>query len=311
MKCLVTGGAGFIGSHLCDALIQRGDQVICVDNLLTGNKKNIEHLLPNQLFSFLEADCAFPLTEIKAEIIFHFASPASPPKYQKYSIETLLVNTIGTYHLLNQARAANARFVYASTSEIYGDPLEHPQKESYWGNVNPIGPRACYDEAKRVGETFVAEYHRKFNLDTRIIRIFNTFGPRMDIDDGRVITNFIQQILNETPLTIYGNGAQTRSFCYVSDLVEGIVALGTKDDLDGAVINVGNPNETSIKEFASLICNLVGVEPRFEYQDLPQDDPMQRKPDISQARKLLGWAPKVSLEAGLKSTFAYFRKKTQ
>lgn len=244
MKCLVTGGAGFIGSHLCDWLVAEGNDVICVDNLLTGNKRNITQLLTHPRFRFIQADCSKPLTEVtSADVIYHLASPASPPKYQKYFLETMLVNTYGTYLLLEQARKWKAKFLFASTSEAYGDPLIHPQPETYWGNVNPNGVRSCYDESKRMGEAFVMSYVRNFNMDARIVRLFNTYGPRMDIDDGRVVTNFIKQILRRLPLTVHGKGTQTRSFCYISDMVEGIVKVAQSEVARGEVINLGNTEE--------------------------------------------------------------------
>ncbi len=309
MKCLVTGGAGFIGSHLCERLLDEGHEVICVDNLLTGSEKNISHFKHKAEFSFVKHDCSLPLgIETKVDLIFHLASPASPPKYQQYPIETMLVNTNGTYHLLELARKNNARFVFASTSEVYGDPLTHPQTEEYWGNVNPVGERSCYDESKRAGETYVAIFVHKFALDARIIRIFNTYGPRMDIDDGRVVTNFIKQILTEKPLTINGSGQQTRSFCYVSDMVEGLIQVGTRDGLNGEIINLGSTDERTVLELAQLIQKIAEYKGELKYQDLPSDDPVRRRPDITRAEKLLDWRPMISLNAGLKTTLEYFRK---
>ena len=308
MKCLVTGGAGFIGSHLCDRLITEGHEVVCVDNLITGNKDNISQLISNAHFEFLESDCTQNLdTSFKAEAIFHLASPASPPKYQQYPIETLLVNTLGTKQLLDLARQWGARMLFASTSEVYGDPLEHPQKETYWGNVNPNGPRSCYDEGKRAGEAFVASYVRKFGVDCRVVRIFNTFGPRMDIDDGRVVTNFIKQILTQQALTIYGDGLQTRSFCYVSDLVSGLIAA-LQIGIKGEVYNLGNPEEKSILEFAQFIKEITNYHGEFVHVDLPQDDPQMRQPDITKAKTTLKWEPQVSLTEGLQKTIAYFKQ---
>lgn len=311
MKCLVTGGAGFIGSHLCDRLIELGHGVLCVDNLLTGKKENIAHLFSQPRFTFLEHDCIKPLPDSTAatQVIFHFASPASPPKYQEFPVETLLVNSIGTYHLLESAKKWQARFVFASTSEVYGDPLEHPQKETYFGNVNPVGPRSCYDEAKRVGETFVATYVRKFQLDATTVRIFNTYGPRMDIGDGRVVTNFIKQILELRPITIQGKGTQTRSFCYISDLVDGIIKIAFAQNLQGQVINLGNSYEMTILELAEILKKLTGFTGSYKYTDLPEDDPERRKPDITKARQLLGWEPKITLEEGLVKTLGYFQGK--
>lgn len=241
---------------------------------------------------------------------FHLASPASPPKYQQFALETLLVNTIGTYYLLERARQAKARFIYASTSEIYGDPLEHPQTEDYWGNVNPVGPRACYDESKRAGETFVSTYVYKMHLDCRIMRIFNTYGPRMDIDDGRVVTNFIKQILEKQPLEIYGDGNQTRSFCYVSDLVEAIYHIAFSDKAKGEIFNIGNPDEYTINQLAQLLMKQANYSGPLTTKPLPQDDPKRRKPDISKMKRFFGWEPKINIEAGLKKTLEYFQTKT-
>ncbi len=308
MKCLVTGGAGFIGSFLCDRLLAEGHDVICVDNLITGRKKNIEHLLKHASFRFIEHDVSLPLPdEISANAIFHFASPASPPKYQQFPVETLLVNSQGTYLLLEKARKWQAKFIFASTSEVYGDPLEHPQKETYWGHVNPTGPRSCYDESKRVGEAFVTTFIRKYDIDARIARIFNTYGPRMDIDDGRIVTNFIKQILSQAPLTIHGDGTQTRSFCFISDLIEGIYALFNSPRARGEIVNLGNPNEQTVLEFAKTIKKITGYNGSFIYLPLPQDDPQRRKPDITKASQLLSWQPKVTLEEGLKKTLDYFQ----
>lgn len=311
MRYLVTGGAGFIGSHLCDRLIAEGHKVICVDNLLTGSKKNITHLLKNSSFTFLEHDCSQPLPDdLDVNTIYHLASPASPPKYQQFAVETLLVNTAGTYYLLEKAKRWRAKFVFASTSEVYGDPKVHPQKETYWGHVNPTGIRACYDEGKRVGEAFVMTYLRKFALDTRIIRIFNTYGPRMDIDDGRVVTNFIKQILEKKPLTIYGQGTQTRSFCYISDLVEGMMLFTENATCRGEIINLGNPQEQTILEFAQVLKELTGYQGDFVYRKLPIDDPQRRQPDITKARQLLGWEPNVMLNEGLELTLEYFKQRS-
>lgn len=308
MKCIVTGGAGFIGSHLCDYLLNLGHTVLCVDNLLTGSKKNISHLLSKPGFTFVLHDCSTPLSpDTQVDLLYHLASPASPPKYQKYPLETMLVNTNGTYHLLELARKNSARFVFASTSEVYGDPLVHPQPEEYWGNVNPVGERSCYDESKRAGEAYVYAYVRKYALDTRIVRIFNTYGPRMDIDDGRVVTNFIKQILTLKPLTINGDGQQTRSFCYVTDMVSGLIKIGALDGLKGEVINLGSIDERTIRQLAELISNIAAYRGELKYQDLPVDDPVRRRPDITKAKKLLDWSPVVSLEDGLKMTLDYFR----
>jgi nucleoside-diphosphate-sugar epimerase len=303
MKVLVAGGAGFIGSHLCEELIRQGDEIICVDSLLTGSKDNLKNLLGEQKFCFLQHDVIQPLKgDLKIDQIYHLASPASPVDYREHSIETLLVNSIGTYHLLELAKKNTAKFLLASTSECYGDPLEHPQKETYWGNVNPIGPRSCYDESKRFAESMTVEYVRKFDLDARIIRIFNTFGPRMRQNDGRVVPNFLKQAKNGEPLTVYGDGSQTRSFCFVSDLVAGIVKAVNTQETKGEVFNLGNPEEHTILEFAKLIKDLTGSDSRIIFEPLPEDDPKQRKPDITKARKILGWEPKVSLQEALKKT---------
>ena len=308
MKFLITGGAGFIGSHLCDQLLEAGHTITCVDNFLTGSRKNIAHLVSNPSFRLVEADCSKPLTQLDPhEIIIHLASPASPPKYQKYPIETLLVNSIGTYELLKLAHLWQARFVFASTSEVYGDPLEHPQKETYWGNVNPSGPRSCYDEGKRCGEAFCYTYLKKYGVDVRVIRIFNTYGPRMDIDDGRVVTNFIGQTIRKQPLTIYGDGSQTRSFCFISDLVAGIVAVVESEKARGEIINLGNPTEHTIAEFAQIIKDLAHYEGELLNSELPEDDPKLRRPDIGKAQTLLGWESRVTLTEGLKKTLAYFQ----
>ena len=310
MKCLITGGAGFIGSHLADRLLAEGHQVIALDNLITGSRSNISHLISNAQFRFIQHDCIQGLPpDLETEVIFHFASPASPPKYQQYPVETLLVNTLGTYQLLEYCKNHGARMIFASTSEIYGDPLVHPQVETYWGNVNPNGPRSCYDESKRAGEAFVAAYIRKFGIDARIIRIFNTFGPRMDIHDGRIVTNFIRQILAQQPLVIYGDGSQTRSLCYVSDLVEGIFQVFMNPAAKGEVFNLGNPMEQTVKEFADYITKLFLKPQNYKFLSLPVDDPKRRRPDITKATQILGWEPKVSLEDGLKKTITYFKQK--
>ncbi len=309
MKIIVTGGAGFIGSHLCDRLLNDGHKVICIDNLLSGNKKNITHLANNPHFQFIDHDCILPLpVNIEAQAIFHFASPASPPKYQAYPIETLLVNTIGTYYLLEAARKWSARFIYASTSEIYGDPKQHPQTEQYWGNVNPVGPRSCYDEAKRAGESYVATYIRKYGLDGRIVRIFNTYGPRMNLDDGRVVTNIIKQILSREPIKIYGTGEQTRSFCYISDMVDGIIKVFDTPQLKGEIFNLGKTEEITILKLSKIIQKIARHQEQIQHLDLPEDDPHRRNPDITKAKKILHWQPKISLEQGLTLTYKYFKK---
>ena len=313
---VVAGGAGFIGSHLCEKLLKDGYRVLCVDNLLTSHKRNIEKFIGNPSFSFSEIDI-ISLTpdwfdNEKIDFIFHLASPASPniksaTSYMTFPIETLQVNSVGTHHLLQLAQKHTARFLFASTSEVYGDPAISPQPESYWGNVNPNGIRSVYDEAKRFGEAITMAYVRKFSLDGRIVRIFNTYGPQMQVDDGRVVSNFINQALKNEPLTIYGKGDQTRSFCYVSDLVEGLCKFMFADNLQGEVINMGNPNEKTILEFATLVKDLMGTSSEIEHEELPRDDPKQRKPDITKAKHLLQWEPKVSLEEGLQKTIIYFK----
>jgi nucleoside-diphosphate-sugar epimerase len=310
VKAVVTGGAGFIGSHLCEALLAAGYEVLCVDNLLTGDRSNIAHLEGRRDFRFLQHDVVEPLF-IEGDLYFHLASPASPVGYRTYPVETLLVNSVGTRNLLECARKLGGKFLMASTSEAYGDPLVHPQSEDYWGNVNPVGVRACYDESKRFGEAITMEYVRMYDLDARIIRIFNTYGPRNKADDGRVVPTFISQALKGEPITVYGDGSQTRSFCYVSDLVEGIMlamlTVGTK----GEVINLGNPAEYTILQFAELIKALCDSPSPVQLLPLPpsrQGDPMRRRPDISKARRLLGWAPKVSVEEGLRRTVEWYKQ---
>jgi dTDP-glucose 4,6-dehydratase len=303
---LVTGGAGFLGSHICERLLAEGHRVICVDNLITGNRANIEPLMADERFSFIKHDITVPLHLANAiDNILHFASPASPIDYLELPIQTLKVGSLGTHNTLGIAKAKQARYLLASTSEVYGDPLIHPQPESYWGNVNPVGPRGVYDEAKRFAEAMVMAYHRTHGLDTRIVRIFNTYGPRMRPRDGRVVPTFIQQALDGEPLTVYGDGSQTRSFCYVDDLVEGIWRLLDSDTNDP--VNVGNPHEMTVLEFAELVIELTGGGP-IQHRQLPEDDPKIRQPDISRARELLGWEPQVPLRAGLERTIAYFRE---
>ncbi|OGM25888.1 hypothetical protein A2962_00465 [Candidatus Woesebacteria bacterium RIFCSPLOWO2_01_FULL_39_61] len=307
-KAVVTGGAGFIGSHLCDALIARGLKAVCVDSLITGSRKNISHLIRNPNFKFIKLDTVKDkITEKDIDYIFHLASPASPVDYQRYSEETALVNSLGTLNTLKLAVKNKARLLFASTSEIYGDPLEHPQKETYWGNVNSFGPRSCYDEGKRFGEAITYVYIKKYGVDARIVRIFNTYGPRMQKDDGRVISNFINQAINSRPITIYGNGSQTRSFCYVSDLVEGIEKVMFTDGLGGEIFNLGNPEEYTIVGLAEKIKKLTGSKSNVVFKPLPIDDPLRRRPDISKAKKILGWKPEVSLEEGLKATINYYK----
>ncbi|HKT50455.1 MAG TPA: UDP-glucuronic acid decarboxylase family protein [Candidatus Angelobacter sp.] len=306
MRVLITGGAGFIGSHLCDALLAEGHHVICVDNLLTGSLRNIAHLRNEPDFEFLEVDVNRPYDAGQVDYIFHFASPASPVDYMEHGIETLKVGSLGSFHSLELAKKYNAKYLLASTSECYGDPLEHPQKESYWGHVNPIGPRSVYDESKRFAEAVTAAYRRYHKVDTRILRIFNTYGPRLQLNDGRVISNFMKQALRGEPLTVYGDGSQTRSFCYVSDEVDGILRLA-KANTPGPV-NIGNPTEFTILECAKVVLRVTGSQSDIAYEPLPQDDPKQRRPDISKARALLGWEPKVNLEQGLKLSMDYFRQ---
>jgi len=309
---LVTGGAGFIGSHLCDRLLKEGMLVICVDNFITGNRENIAHLLENKNFRLIEADASQPTERYlkgypSIDEIYHLASPASPRGYQDAPIETYLVNSLGTHYLLICAQKHHSMFLFASTSEVYGDPKQHPQKEDYWGNVNPRGVRACYDESKRFGEMACMVFYRQYGLDVRMVRIFNTYGPRMDPRDGRVIPNFVTQALKNAPITVYGNGSQTRSFCYVSDMVEGILRAMRTPKTKGQVFNIGNPDEYTMLKLAKNIKKAVGSSSRIIFADLPEDDPSRRKPDISRAKRILGWSPKISLEEGLRPTIAYFK----
>jgi dTDP-glucose 4,6-dehydratase len=305
-RAVITGGAGFLGSHLCERVLAEGHQVVCVDNLITGRMENLAHLRQRPGFEFLEHDVSKPYTvDGPVDFILHFASPASPIDYLELPIQTLKVGSLGTHNSLGLARATGARFLLASTSEVYGDPKEHPQKETYWGNVNPVGPRGVYDEAKRFAEAMTMAYHRYHGLDVRIVRIFNTYGPRMRARDGRVVPAFIQQALLGEPLTVFGEGRQTRSFCYVDDLVEGIWRLLTSDLVEPC--NVGNPHEMTILQFAETIRAAVGSASPIVFKPLPVDDPQTRQPDISLARQRLGWEPRVSLEEGLESTIAYFR----
>jgi len=307
MKVLITGGAGFIGSHLCDYFINKGDEVICMDNLITGEESNIEHLLDNSDFRYINQDVTkFIDVEGELDAILHFASPASPVDYMKYPIQTMKVGALGTHNTLGLAKAKNAKFFLASTSEVYGDPLVNPQPETYWGNVNPVGPRGVYDEAKRFGEALTMAYHREHGIDTRIVRIFNTYGPKMRRDDGRAIPNFINQALNGESLTVYGDGKQTRSFCYISDLVEGIYGLLQSEE--NYPVNLGNPNERSILELAETIIKLTGSKSELAYKELPVDDPKTRRPDITKAKGILQWEPKVGLEEGLEKTIGFFKQ---
>ena len=307
-RTLVTGGAGFLGSHLCDRLLREGHEVICADNLITGNLKNIAHLFGREGFRFLKQDVTeYLYIEGPVQYILHFASPASPVDYLRLPIQTLKVGSLGTHKALGLAKAKGARLLLASTSEVYGDPQVHPQPESYWGHVNPVGPRGVYDEAKRFAEAMTMAYQRYHGVETRIARIFNTFGPRMRPNDGRVVSNFLIQALEGNALTVYGDGRQTRSFCYVSDLVDGIYRLLMSDY--HLPVNIGNPSEITIMQFADEILKHTGSKSTIAYRPLPPDDPKQRKPDISLAKKLLGWEPKVGREEGLKRTLEYFKAK--
>jgi UDP-glucuronate decarboxylase len=303
---LVTGGAGFIGSHLCKKLLEQGNRVICLDNLFTGSKKNIQPFLANKNFKFIKHDIIEPFfTKEKIDQIYNLACPASPVHYQVNAIRTIKANTIGIINMLGLAKSHGARILQASTSEVYGDPLEHPQKESYFGNVSCIGPRACYDEGKRCAETLFFDYYRKHGLEIRVARIFNTYGPNMAENDGRVISNFITQALKNKNITIYGDGAQTRSFCYVADLVDGLIKLMNKENFIGPV-NFGNPIELTMKEIAKKIITLTGSKSKLVYKTLPKDDPKKRRPNITLAKKKLNWQPKVKLNDGLKKTIEYF-----
>ncbi|HLI71900.1 MAG TPA: UDP-glucuronic acid decarboxylase family protein [Ktedonobacteraceae bacterium] len=306
MRILVTGGAGFIGSNLCARLLEEGHQVLCVDNLITGSEKNIAAFRNHPHFTFLQHDVTQPFSS-DAEVIFHLASPASPVGYMENPIKTILVNSQGTYQMLEQARKNKAMFLYSSTSEAYGDPLEHPQREEYWGHVNPIGPRACYDESKRLGETLTMEYYRQFQLNARIVRIFNTYGPNSQMDDGRMIPNFITQALKNEPLTIYGNGSKTRSICYISDLVEGLMRAMFRPHTAGEVFNLGNTAEHTVLEFAQTIIKLCNASSSIVFESSRIDDPERRRPDITKARTVLEWEPRVSKEEGLQYTIEWFR----
>jgi dTDP-glucose 4,6-dehydratase len=306
VRILVTGGAGFLGSHLCEALLARGDEVVCMDNLLTGSEKNIQPLRTNARFMFLRHDVTHHITlDGPLHGILHFASPASPADYLEHPIHTLKVGSLGTHNALGLAREKKARFLIASTSEIYGDPLISPQKESYWGNVNPIGPRGVYDEAKRFSEAMTMAYRRTHGVDTRIVRIFNTYGPRMRPNDGRAVCTFITQALDGRELTVFGDGSQTRSFCYVTDLIDGILRLF--DSREQEPVNIGNPDEIPVRRLAEEVIELTGSRSRIVFKPLPQDDPRQRRPDIGKARSILGWEPAVPRRQGLEKTVAYFR----
>jgi dTDP-glucose 4,6-dehydratase len=305
-RALVTGGSGFLGSHLCDALLAEGSSVIAVDNLLTGRLGNIAHLRNEPRFEFRELDVCAPFDCGQIDYVFHFASPASPVDYSNHGIATLRVGSVGTFNSLDVARKYGAKFLVASTSECYGDPLEHPQKETYWGHVNPIGPRSVYDEAKRFAEAATVAYRRYYKVDTQIVRIFNTYGPRMQVNDGRVVPNFMSQALLGEDLTVYGDGSQTRSFCYVSDEVEGILRLSRSSE--ASPVNIGNPTEFTILECAQRVIATTGSKSRIRYAPLPEDDPKQRRPDITKARKLLGWEPQIDLATGLEMSLNYFRQ---
>lgn len=303
---VVTGAAGFLGSHLSDLLLSKGYKVIGLDNLITGNIRNIEHLAGNEDFEFIKHDVTkFIYLPGEVDLILHFASPASPIDYLQIPIQTLKVSSLGTHNALGLAKEKGATILIASTSECYGDPLEHPQKETYWGNVNPIGPRGCYDEAKRFAEAITMAYHRFHNVDTKIVRIFNTYGPRMRLEDGRVVPAFIGQALKGTPLTVFGDGSQTRSFCYVSDLIDGIYRLSQSNYHEP--VNIGNPGEMTVLQFAEKILAMTGSKSTIDYRPLPVDDPKIRRPDISLAKQLLGWEPKVSFDEGIERTVAYFK----
>jgi len=306
MRILVTGGAGFLGSHLCDTLVETGVEVLCLDNFFTGSKANIRHLLERKNFEVIRHDLVEPIF-LEVDQIYNLASPASPVHYQYNPVKTVKTNVMGTINMLGLAKRVKARILQASTSEVYGDPQQHPQEETYWGHVNPIGIRSCYDEGKRVAETLMMDYHRQNQVDIKIARIFNTYGPRMAISDGRVVSNFIVQALGNNPITIYGNGSQTRSFCYVSDMIEGLVKMMNCEDFTGPV-NLGNPSEFSIGELAKLVLEITQSKSEIVYKPLPQDDPLQRCPDIALAIDKLEWKPTVALREGLEKTIEYFRQ---
>jgi len=309
MRYLVTGGAGFIGSHLVDALLKKGHEVICVDNFFTGRKINLAHHLDDFHFELVRHDITIPL-HLEVDRIFHLACPASPINYQINPVKTLKTSVMGTINMLGLAKRVKARILLASTSEVYGDPQVHPQVEEYWGNVNPIGPRSCYDEGKRVAETLMFDYHRQNGVDIRVVRIFNTYGPRMAVNDGRVVSNFVNQALRGQDITIYGDGSQTRSFCYISDMVRGLMAMMDNDEYIGP-FNLGNPREFTIRQLAELVIQQTNSTSRLVQRELPEDDPRVRRPDISKARKALGWEPEVSLEKGLAHTIEFFRNLTE
>jgi UDP-glucuronate decarboxylase len=305
-RILVTGGAGFLGSHLCETLLNKGHEVICLDNFFSGSKENIKHLLDNKNFEVIRHDVVEPIL-LEIDEIYNFACPASPVHYQYNAIKTIKTNILGAMNMLGLAKRVKARILQASTSEVYGDPTVHPQKEEYWGNVNPIGIRSCYDEGKRVAETLFFDYKRQNGVDIRVVRIFNTYGPRMSINDGRVVSNFIVQALLNEDITVYGDGTQTRSFCYVDDLIDGIIKL-MNSDYDETPVNIGNPGEFTVKELAEMIIDLTGSKSKIIYKELPSDDPKKRRPDITKAKKILNWEPKISLKEGLIKTIKYFDK---
>jgi len=305
-RAVVTGGAGFLGSHLCDALLGEGWSVVIVDSLLTGRRSNFEHLRNEPRFEFMEKNICEPFDPGPVDYVFHFASPASPVDYATHGIHTLKVGSFGTFHALGVAKKYGAKYLVSSTSECYGDPLEHPQTETYWGNVNPIGPRSVYDEAKRFTEAVTMAYRRYHKVDTHIVRIFNTYGPRMQINDGRVVPNFMKQALRGEDLTVYGTGNQTRSFCYVADEIDGFIRLSKSDE--HLPVNIGNPNEFTILECAQLVLKVTGAKSKIRYEELPTDDPKQRRPNIDKARRLLGWEPRIDLESGLRLSLDYFKQ---
>ena len=305
-RILVTGGAGFIGSHLCERLLKEGHEVLCVDNLFTGQKRNIIHLLDNPYFEFIRHDICFPLY-VEVDEIYNLACPASPVHYQRDPVQTTKVSVLGSINMLGLAKRLKVKILQASTSEVYGDPTVHPQPEEYWGNVNPIGPRACYDEGKRCAETLFFDYHRQHGIEIKVVRIFNTYGPRMHMNDGRVVSNFIVQALKGEDITIYGDGTQTRSFCFVDDLVDGLIRMMNTDNTVTGPVNLGNPAEISIIELAETIIELTRSRSKIVFKPLPQDDPKRRRPDIKKAKELLNWQPRVDLREGLERTIAYFR----
>lgn len=307
MKILVTGGAGFLGSHLCERLLEKGHEVICLDNFFTGSKDNVRHLLTHDHFELIRHDIINPI-DIESDQIYNLACPASPVHYQFNPVRTIQANVLGVTHMLELAKRTRARILQASTSEVYGDPTVHPQTEDYWGNVNPVGPRSCYDEGKRVAETLMIDYNKQFQVDIRIARIFNTYGPRMALNDGRVVSNFILQSLRGDAITIYGDGKQTRSFCYVSDLIDGLMLLMESERFVGPV-NVGNPNELTVLDLAKRVIEKTRSRTNILHKPLPEDDPVMRQPDITRAKAELGWYPKVSLDTGLSKTIPYFEKK--